>query len=135
ESLGETTQSLKDTIKMLFIDIETSKILAYVWGLFKQNIGIKNVVEDWYILCYSAKWLGDDKIINDSLHHHPLPESGRYKFNEHFLVESAWQLLDEAKYVVAYNGRAFDKKKLNAKFLEYGYPEPSPYKVIDPYLI
>lgn len=126
-------QFLRDNIKMLFIDIETSKILAYVWGLFNQTISIKNVVEDWYLLCFSAQWLGSDEIISESLHHYPL--NGRYRFNEKYLVDAAWKLLDEAKYVVAYNGKRFDKKKLNAKFLEYGYPEPSPYKIIDPYLI
>lgn len=138
DSYGElVTQNkfLRDNIKFLFIDIETSKILAYVWGLFNQNLSIKNVVEDWYMLCYSAKWLGEDTVINDSLHHHPLDDSKRYKNNEHYLVESAWKLLDEAHYVCAYNGKRFDKKKLNAKFLEYGYPEPSPYKIVDPMLI
>jgi len=135
EQGAEFVEHIDDPIKMLFIDIETSKILAYVWGLFKQNVGIKNVVEDWYVICYSAKWLGQDEVINHSVHHDPLPTSGRYKHNEYKVVKSAWKLLDEAKYVVAYNGKKFDKKKLNAKFLEYGLPEPSPYKIIDPYLI
>lgn len=122
--------------KILLFDIETSKILAYVWGLFKQNISINAIKEDWYVICWSAKWYGEDEIMNASVHHFdPLEEVARYKFNEHHVVEALWSLLDEADVIVAYNGKSFDRKKMNAKFLEYGLPEPSPYKIVDPYLI
>ena len=128
-------QFLRDNIKMLFIDIETSPLISAHFGLFKQNIGIGQVIQDWYLLCFAAKWLGEDSTVGYSLHHSQPDESGSYKCNEEELVRYAWELLDEAKYVVGYNLRAFDIKKLNGKFLEYGLPEPSPYKTIDPLLI
>ena len=121
--------------KVLSMDIETSKIKAYVWGLWKQDISIDNILEDWYVICWSAKWLGQDEVLNSSVHHWEMPPSGRFKDNERLVVEAMWKLLDEADAIVAHNGAKFDKKKLNAKFLEYGMPEPSPYKVIDTLLI
>lgn len=132
-----SSNNVKDRLKFLYIDIETSMIKTYQWSLWDKHTPINMVIEDWYLLCYSALWMGDedDQVISDSLHHYPKPKSGRYKDNEHELVKNLWNLLDEANFICAYNGKAFDRKKINAKFLEYGYPEPSPYKVIDPMLI
>lgn len=46
-------------MKILVLDIETSPHLAYVWGLFKENIPIDRLIEEGRILCWSAKWLND----------------------------------------------------------------------------
>lgn len=127
----------KDTLKFLFIDIETSPLLSYHWGLFNQNISINQIVEDWNMICYSYLWLGDDdsQVTNESLHNYPLPPSGRYKDNEEIIIRKAWKLLDDANFICGWNLKRFDRKKINAKFLEYGLPEPSPYKVVDAMLI
>ena len=45
-----------------------------------------------------------------------------------------WKLLDDCDIVVFYNGKKFDQKKLNAKFLEFRLGLPSPYVLVDPYL-
>ncbi|QDP52403.1 MAG: putative DNA-directed DNA polymerase [Prokaryotic dsDNA virus sp.] len=119
--------------KILLFDIETSMIEAYVWGLWNQNINISSIIKDWYVICWSARWLGDKEILHDSIHLHG--DAEEYSMYEAEVVLSLWKLLDEADVVVAYNGKKFDKKKMNAKFLEYGLLEPSPYKIIDPMLI
>lgn len=122
--------------KILLFDIETSLIKAYVWSLWKQNISINQVIDDWFVICWSAKWFGGEgEVFNSSVHHYDLPLSGEYKDNERFVVEALWKCLDDADIVVAYNGKSFDRKKMNFKFFEYGLPEPSPYKVVDPMLI
>lgn len=122
--------------KVLFYDLETSMIKGYFWGLWQQNISIGAIVDDWYTICYSAKWMNTDVMIHDSVHHHdPLSVCVDFKNNEHYIIKSLWKLIDEADIIIAYNGKRFDRKKMNAKFLEYGLPEPSPYKVIDPMLI
>ena len=119
--------------KILLFDIETSMIQAYVWGLWSQDVSISSIIKDWYVICWSARWLGSQDIIHDSIHLHGdvIP----YSDYEEVIVNSLWHLLDEADVVVAFNGKKFDKKKMNAKFLEYGLLEPSPYKIIDPMLI
>ena len=42
--------------KILVIDIETSPVLANVWRLFKENVGLNQIQKDWHLLSYSAKW-------------------------------------------------------------------------------
>ena len=122
--------------KILLYDLETSLIKSYHWGLWQQNISIGAIIEDWYIICWSAKWLGTDTMINSSVHTAigDTPYT-RTRDNEQAVVVALWKLVDEADILIAYNGKKFDRKKMNAKFLEYGLPEPAPYKVIDPMLI
>lgn len=120
--------------KFLFFDLETSMLKCYTWGLCKQYISLPQVIDDWYLICYSAKWLGSDEIVNGSVLNYK-NDFPTLKEAEYPLIGQLWKLLDEADVVCAYNGQKFDKKKINAKFLEYGYPEPSPYKIVDPLLI
>ena len=121
--------------KILLYDLETSLIKSYHWGLWQQNISIGAIIEDWYIICWSAKWLGTDTMINSSVHTAKGEPYTRTRDNEKAVVLALWKLVDEADILIAYNGKKFDRKKMNAKFLEYGLPEPAPYKVIDPMLI
>ncbi|MDB4028386.1 ribonuclease H-like domain-containing protein [Flavobacteriaceae bacterium] len=130
----DSVQVKDNAPKILLYDLETSMIKSYHWGLWQQNISIGAIIEDWYVICWSAKWLGTDAIINSSVHTEP--QCGpRTRDSEHLVIRKLWDLVDEADILIAYNGKRFDRKKMNAKFLEYGLPEPSPYKVIDPMLI
>jgi len=38
-----------------------------VWGLYKQYIPNDNIIKDWNILSWAAKWLFDDEIMSDIL--------------------------------------------------------------------
>lgn len=107
--------------KILIFDIETTPILAYVWGLWKQNVGLNQIVEDWKVLMWAAKWLDSDEGFYDALQNK----------TELDVVTSLWELLDEADIVVAHNAVAFDVKKMNAKFLQFGLGIPSHYKIVD----
>lgn len=107
--------------KICFFDIETSPIKAYVWGLFKQNIQIDRIVDDWEVLTWAAKYAHEDGV------HY----ATQAKDTEEQVVAKLWNVLDDSDIVVAQNGVRFDVKKMNAKFLEFGLGEPSPYKVID----
>lgn len=123
----------EDKPKVLLFDIETSMIQAFIWGIWQQNVAISSIIKDWYVICWSARWLGEKDIIHDSIHLHG--KDTPFSDYEEIVVRSLWQLLDDADIIIAYNGKKFDRKKMNAKFLEYGLLEPSPYKVIDPMLI
>lgn len=54
-------------MKILLLDIETAPNTVYTWGLFKQNIAINQIESPGYILCWAAKWLGDDRMFFSSL--------------------------------------------------------------------
>lgn len=107
-------------MKMLFIDIETRPNLGYFWGLFNQNIGIVQIEEACEMMCFVAKWYGDD----ETMFFH-----GRTDRQQ--MIAAAWKLLDEADVVVHFYGSEFDVKHLNREFLLNGFPPPSPFKQID----
>lgn len=107
--------------KILLCDIETAPNLAYCWGLWEQNISYDKIVDSSYILCWAAKWFGEDKVMFDSVH----------KSSEKKMLKGIHNLLDEADIVVTYNGKSFDLPTLNRDFLVHDMAPPAPYKNID----
>lgn len=108
-------------MKILLLDIETAPNLAYVWGLWEQNIGTNQIVDSGYVLCWAAKWLGEDKMHFDSI-----KKSGAKK-----MLKGIRELINEADVIVHYNGTKFDIPTLNKEFLLHGMPPPAPYKQVD----
>lgn len=108
-------------MKILLLDIETAPNLATVWGLFKQNIGINQLIESSYVLCWAAKWYGEDVVYFDSIH----------RSSHKAMVKRIHKMLDEADAVIHYNGKRFDIPTLNKEFLQFGLRPPAPYKQID----
>lgn len=115
--------------KVLIFDIETSPILARVWSLWKQNVGLSMIKEDSFIISYSAKWLGVDGVVYQDLR--GVIEDG----SDAPLLGGIWQLLNDADCVITQNGKNFDVKRLNARFIISGYQPPSGYKHIDTLVI
>ena len=109
------------SIKILTIDIETRPNLAYVWGLWEQNVALNQVDQFGSVISFAAKWHGDKKVHFYSDYH-----DGHMA-----MVEAAWELLDEADAVVGYNSKAFDMKHLNREFVLAGMPPTSHYVDID----
>lgn len=113
-------------VKVLIFDVETLPIVGYAWNVWQENIGMNQIIKDWCILSWSAKWLGSDKIMSDVLS----PREA-VKRDDKRLVTSFWTLLDSADIVVAHNGKRFDIKKVNTRFWKNKLDRPSSYKVID----
>lgn len=111
--------------KVLVFDIETSPITAYVWGLKDQNISLGQIIQDWKVLAWGAKWLGQSSVLYQDVR----------RISEKTLLKGIWKLLDEADIVITQNGKSFDSRKLNARFISYGMLPPRPYKHIDTYLL
>lgn len=108
-------------MKILFLDIETSPNLAYVWGLFKQNIAINQLEGSTEMLCFGARWYGEKKVTFKSVHHD----------GKEAMLKEVHRLLDEADVLVGWNSKAFDSKHLKRELLEAGMLPPSPYKEMD----
>lgn len=105
--------------KVLVFDLETSPNLGYVWQKWQQDV--IRFKEEWQLLSFSYKWLDERKA----------SALGQNTLSEEQLVRELHRLFDEANVLIAHNARKFDVRKANAKFLEYGLPPPSPYKVVD----
>lgn len=113
--------------KILTLDIESSPIEAYVWGLWDQNVGLDFIKTEWTILSFAAKWLHQKRII-----YADTGGRGAKKVRDDKpLMGTLWGLLDEADIVVAQNGKRFDVRKINARLIEHDIGPPSPYRVID----
>jgi predicted RNA-binding Zn-ribbon protein involved in translation (DUF1610 family) len=108
-------------VKILLLDIETAPNLAYVWGLWKQNVNIENIVNSGYVLCWSAKWLGDKHIHFASIVTHGTKR----------MMRDLHKLMDSADAIVTYNGTSFDLPTVNKEFVQLGMTPPAPYKGID----
>lgn len=108
-------------MNILLLDIETAPNLAYVWGLWQQNIAINQIEASSHVLCWSAKWFGQDRVHFDSI-----KKSDRMK-----MLSRIHTMLDRADAVVHYNGKKFDIPTLNKEFVINGFSPPSPYKQID----
>ena len=100
-------------MKILLLDIETSPNTAHVWGLWQQNVGINQLLESSYVMCWAAKWYGEKTV--------------------HFGkdLKKIYNMINEADVVIHYNGKKFDMPTLNKEFLLNGWTPPAPYKQID----
>lgn len=108
-------------MRILLLDIETAPNVAHVWGLFKQNISISQLMDSSYVMCWSAKWLGEPEVTFSSI-----PQDGKKR-----MLNKVHKLLDKADAVVHYNGTRFDIPTLNKEFLLAGMYAPATYKQID----
>lgn len=115
--------------KILLVDIETSANNAWAWEYYDTNL--VDLLRDWSILCYGYKWLGGEIEVHSIRKPKDIWDFLKHPDNDKQLVRQLWKLLDEADAVVAHNGKAFDVKKIQSRFLHYGMPPPSPFKVID----
>lgn len=111
--------------KILALDIETSPLITYTWGLFDQNIGLNQIHSDWFILAWCAKWVGDKEIFYRDL------RGFKGQGDDKKILAPLHTLLNECDVVVTQNGRKFDAKKINARFIMHGFDPPQPYKHID----
>lgn len=108
-------------MNILFIDIETTPMTAYTWGLWQQNVSLSQIIDSTEMMCFGARWYGEKKVHFKSLHHHGKQE----------MLDSVHKLLDEADVVVGWNSASFDSKHLKRELLEAGMMPPSPYKDMD----
>jgi len=112
--------------KILVLDIETAPVRAYVWRLWKQNVYLPQILSDWFMLTWSAKWLFSSEILSDKLtKEEVLAEDDKR------ITTSIWQLLEEADIVIAHNGDKYDLPKLNSRFIINDLKPPTPYQSID----
>ena len=129
--------------KICYLDIEKSFNISGHFGAWSQNLRQEAKFRESHILsyCYTfnddvdikgsiipAKELKDDFV-------NCLVEGKVHTTIDELLVLELWALFNNSDVIVAYNGRGFDIKEIQARFLMYGLPPTSPVKVIDPLLI
>lgn len=115
--------------RILVFDIETSPLKVYSWTTYQQNWNAIKVIEDWHVLCFAYKWLGEKKTTVKTLRDYKGYNPN--KPNDKALMQDMRALLHEADIVVAHNGDKFDIKKVNRRMIIHHISPPSPYRTID----
>jgi hypothetical protein len=117
-----------DFPKILVFDIETAPLRGHMFRLWKQNIAPVQLLNsgNYFILCWSAKWLFQDRMLHDRLTPKEALEENDYR-----VVKSIHSLLDEADIVIAHWGSNFDVPMLNGRFVMNKIYPPSSFQLID----
>jgi DNA polymerase elongation subunit (family B) len=103
---------------ILYVDLETSPILGYVWRAYEDNL--LSIEKDFGLICFAYAW-------NDG----PVQVVSTSTGSERKVTKTLWKLYNEADIIVAQNGDRFDIKVSNALFLRYDLEPPAPYKTVD----
>lgn len=111
--------------RVLIYDIETAPLLGYCWSLWDNNIGLNQIHSDWHVLSWAAKWMGEEDVYYQD------QRDAKNVEDDKQLLQGIWKLLDECDFVITQNGKKFDQKKLNARFVIHGMKPPSSYRHID----
>ena len=105
------------------VDIETRPNEAYVWSLHgDQHVGLSQIIRPAGLLMFAAQKHGQSKV-----------EAHTDWDGYEAMVQRAWDIYDEADYIVTYNGARFDNSWLRAVWAEAGLTPPSPWRDIDLY--
>lgn len=122
----EKNDGEKKTAKILIFDIETSPLRAYVWRRWKQNIYLDQTISEWFLISWAAKWLEESEVYSECLSPKEIKSE-----DDSRIIKKLWMLIDEADIIIAHNGKSFDSKKMNSRFILQGLPPTSPYIQID----
>lgn len=123
----KTGIDIKNGLNILFLDIETSPLAAYIWGMWEQSLyHLEQLSQDWFMLSFAYKWIDSKNIESLVL----TPEEVKEE-NDKRLTLKLWQLLEQADVVVTHNGDKFDLRRINTRFLKYGLGPVAPYKSVD----
>ena len=112
--------------KIIVFDIETAPALAWVWGMWEQNV--IEVERDPFMLSFAYQWLGGKAEVV------ALCDFKNYKkdpLNDKELIQKLRDLLDEADIVLGQNSDKFDIKWFNTRCVIHKIPPPSSFKTID----
>lgn len=112
-------------MRILTLDIETAPNIAHVWGLWQNNVSLNQLMQSSYILCWAAKWYGEDKVYFAST----------FVDGQEKMLKEIHDLISEADVIVTYNGIKFDMPTLNREFVVTGMSPPAPYKNVDLYRV
>jgi rubrerythrin len=108
---------------ILFYDIETKPMVAEIWGLRDQHVGLNQIREFSGTICFSAKWFGKKQI-------HFFSD---WTCGHKEMLEAMHSLWTKADAICGYNSDRFDNRKMRGEFIKEGLDPPPPVSSIDLY--
>lgn len=122
----EAKNFTKKVPKILLFDVETAPLTGYLWSRWNQNLSLDATISEWFMLCWSAKWLYSNNLISCRL-----TSEEALAEDDSRIIEELWRLINEADIVIAHNAKQADIKWMNTRFVVHGLAPPKPYHVID----
>ena len=116
--------------KILILDVENARMQFGGWNIGKQVITAPQIIKDWFLLGWSAKWLFDSTVMSDFV-----TSKEALARDDARICKSVWKLMNDADIIITHNGIRSDFPKLNTRFLLTGLMPPMPYQVIDTFKI
>lgn len=117
-----SSEVIPKNVRILLFDLECAPATAYVWGRFDQTVSQKQVINEGYILTYSAKWFGEDTILSNRI---------TVAGDDSNLVKELAELLNQADVAVAHNALKFDVPLLKTRMVQLGLDPLLPSKIVD----
>lgn len=99
--------------KILILDIETAPLKSAMWKLFDEQGGLPMLLSDWYMLSWSAKWYGEDKV------YYMDQRSAKDVENDKRIVEALYKMMDQADIIIGHNIDKFDLKRINTRIQKH----------------
>lgn len=106
--------------KILMWDTELSPMKVYTWSLYPDYLSIDKIIEPQRIICFGYRWYGTKST-------HVIDERAGHRA----MIDEMHAVLDEADFLVSWNGQSFDTRHAQREFTQYGITPPSPRKEID----
>ena len=131
-SVEVDAQEYIEPVSILTIDIETSPVLIWNFGLSTpmRRVGLDKLEQDYFVISWSAKWYGKEKVISAVC----TPQEALEQ-NDERIIRELWALLEQPTVVVSHNGRFFDIPKIEDRYSLYGLGPNLPYKLVDTYSV
>lgn len=105
-------------IRRLYVDIETSRMKAWIWRTGKQYVGPESIAEEAKIICICYKWQHEKKVRS-------------LDWTDKDMLAKFVQVMNESDEIVAHNGKSFDVKWIQWELLKARIPSFPAYKVVD----
>lgn len=128
EQKGPKEDFGRQKAKILLLDIENARIIAGIWRLGKQVVGMDQIIKDLFIFGWSAKWLYDSEVYSDFV----TPKEAKDR-NDLRVIKSLWKLMDDATIIVGHNIKGHDIPIITTRFIYHRILPPSPFQQLDTY--
>lgn len=112
--------------KILLFDIENSTLHARAWRTGKQYITSDQIIDDWFVLGYSARWLFSAETMSDFV-----TAKEAVQRDDKRIMQSLYKLINECDILISHNGLKHDIPMVKTRFFLHGFKPPLPFMVID----
>lgn len=112
--------------RILFFDIETAPMLAYVWQAKTDYVQPHQITHETYMLSWAAKWAHQKQVKSDVLR----PAEAKKQVDTRIVVSLA-DMLREADVVVGHNLDRFDIPMVNNRLMILEEEPLGPIRTID----